>query len=185
MPIKWTPEIDQILLLKILETSQVNADVKAIAAAWPTNHEKPTPRAITERLVKIRNGSKATGTASHFSVSGSKTGSQGGTPRKPRVQNPNGVKKNTTPKKDRRRRRAGRMSDEDLTDDSETEVDFKSENNIAHVSDNNDESPSKKARTGGKANVKVEAEDAHFHDGGFGNSFHDNGAEDMEEDMYA
>lgn len=140
MPIKWTPEIDQIvcllnissdsthfgyisyippiltsltqLLLKILETSQVNADVKAISAAWPENHEKPTPRAITERLVKIRNGSKAAGAASHFSVSGAKTSSQGGTPRKPRAQNPNGVKKNATPKKDGKRKRAGRMSDE-------------------------------------------------------------------------
>ena len=140
MPIKWTPENDQIvcllnissdpthfgyisyippiltsltqLLLKILETSQVNADVKAISAAWPKNHEKPTPRAITERLVKIRNGSKASGTASHFSVSGVKTGSQGGTPRKPRAQNPNRVKKNGTPKKDGKRKRAGRMGDE-------------------------------------------------------------------------
>ena len=44
--------------------------------------------------------------------------SQGGTPRKPRARNPNGVKKNTTPKKDGgkagagKRKRGGRMSDE-------------------------------------------------------------------------
>jgi hypothetical protein len=89
----------------------VNADVKAISAAWPENHGKPTPRAITERLVKIRNGSKATGTASHFSVFGAKISSQGGTPRKPRTPNPNRVRKNAILKKDGKRKRAGRISD--------------------------------------------------------------------------
>ncbi|MCJ1254849.1 hypothetical protein MMC24_002665 [Lignoscripta atroalba] len=69
MPIKWTPENDQLLLLKILETSAVQADVKAISAAWPTDRgETPTPRSITERLVKIRSVAKANG-AGHFSVS--------------------------------------------------------------------------------------------------------------------
>jgi hypothetical protein len=63
--------------LKIFETLQVNA-VKAVSAAWPDAHGKPTSRAINERLVKIRNGAKATGTASHFSVARAKTSSQGG-----------------------------------------------------------------------------------------------------------
>lgn len=80
------------LLLKILETSNVNADAKAISAAWrkfsssPKNvfknreenynshiltstlnlrtaegQEKPTPRAITERIHRIRSMSKSTG----------------------------------------------------------------------------------------------------------------------------
>ncbi|KAK3170003.1 hypothetical protein OEA41_009388 [Lepraria neglecta] len=194
MPIKWTPEIDQILLLKILETSNVNADVKAISAAWPDNFEKPTPRAITERLVKIRGTAKSAGAASHFSVSGAKTTSQGGTPRKPRAQKPNGVKKNTTPKKDRgkagagKRKRVGRMSDEDASDDSEAEGDFKSEYNDINASDDA-ESPSKKTKTGGQGKVKVEVddveEDGQFHDSGFETGFGGDGTGEMEEGMFA
>jgi hypothetical protein len=93
------------VLLRILEISQVNAGVKAISAAWPNNHGKPTPRAITERLIKIRNGAKATGTAGHFSVTRAKTSSQGGTPHKLYMQNPNRVKRNTTWEKDGKRKR--------------------------------------------------------------------------------
>ena len=62
--------------------------------------EKPTPRAITERLVKIRTTAKNAGTSTHFSVSGKPpTGS--GTPRKRALAaagSANGAKK-ATPKK--------------------------------------------------------------------------------------
>jgi hypothetical protein len=68
----------------------------------------------------------------------------------------------------------------DPTDDSEPETDFKSEKNNTHISDN-DESPSKKAKT----KVKVETEDRQFHDSGFETGFGADGAEDMEEGMYA
>ncbi|MCJ1244221.1 hypothetical protein MMC30_001419 [Trapelia coarctata] len=94
MPIKWTPENDKLLLYKILETSSVSADTKAISAAWPTdNGEIPTPRAISERLCKIRASVKARGGA-HFSVSSAKTKSTNNgaprtptaTPRKPRAK---------------------------------------------------------------------------------------------------
>ncbi|MCJ1284264.1 hypothetical protein MMC26_003595 [Xylographa opegraphella] len=62
MPIKWTSENDQLLLLKVLETHAISIDTKAIVAAWPTNNgEVPTPRAITERILKIRSLAKAAG----------------------------------------------------------------------------------------------------------------------------
>ncbi|KAL4949646.1 hypothetical protein BDW69DRAFT_188093 [Aspergillus filifer] len=54
MPVKWTAERDQLLLLKILETHDLKLDPKKVVAAWPSSEEKPTPRAITERLVRIR-----------------------------------------------------------------------------------------------------------------------------------
>ncbi|KAL4943881.1 hypothetical protein BDV06DRAFT_220840 [Aspergillus oleicola] len=54
MPVKWTIERDQLLLLKILETHDLKLDPKKVVAAWPSGEEKPTPRAITERLVRIR-----------------------------------------------------------------------------------------------------------------------------------
>ncbi|KAL2001445.1 hypothetical protein VTN02DRAFT_1761 [Thermoascus thermophilus] len=79
MPMKWTPENDHILLLKILETHEISLDVKKVAAAWPGTDDgaKPTPRAITERLVRLRQMVKSGGSA-NFSIGKGK-----GTPRKP------------------------------------------------------------------------------------------------------
>ena len=60
--------------------------------------EKPTPRAITERLVKIRTTAKTAGTSTHFSVRGKPT-TPAGTPRKRApAGSANGAKK-ATPKK--------------------------------------------------------------------------------------
>ena len=60
--------------------------------------EKPTPRAITERLVKIRTTAKSAGTSTHFSVKGKPT-TPAGTPRKRApAGSANGAKK-ATPKK--------------------------------------------------------------------------------------
>ncbi|KAL8806887.1 MAG: hypothetical protein Q9182_001016 [Xanthomendoza sp. 2 TL-2023] len=85
MPIKWTPERDQTLLLKILETSQIQADVKAISKMWPSTEEAPTPRAIQERLHKIRAmaGGKGTGTFKMVgTVGGARSGSAKSSPAK-------------------------------------------------------------------------------------------------------
>ncbi|KAI9853152.1 MAG: hypothetical protein M1838_000008 [Thelocarpon superellum] len=73
MPVKWTPDNDHILLLKLLETHPAIAiDTGAISASWPSDREKPSPRAITERFVKIRQLARASG-AGNFSVSASPT----------------------------------------------------------------------------------------------------------------
>ncbi|KAF2181717.1 hypothetical protein K469DRAFT_691806 [Zopfia rhizophila CBS 207.26] len=54
MPMKWTPENDHILLLKLVETHGIQVDGAKIVAAWPDNApEKPTPRAIKERFAKL------------------------------------------------------------------------------------------------------------------------------------
>ncbi|WEW56384.1 hypothetical protein PRK78_001827 [Emydomyces testavorans] len=82
MPIKWTPENDQILLLKILETHDLTVDTKKVSEAWrmypipplsqnasrqthltqsPAKTDAnaiPTARAITERLFKIKKSAK-------------------------------------------------------------------------------------------------------------------------------
>lgn len=68
----------------------------------------------------------------------------------------------------------------DPTDDSEVEVDFKSENNGTHVSDI-EESPSKKTKT----KVKVKTEEGQSYDNGFKTGFGGDGADDVEEGMYA
>lgn len=158
MPIKWTAEVDQVLLLKILETSNINADVKAISEAWPIEMEKPTPRAITERLVKIRASAKNAGTSTHFSVSG-KPSTGAGTPRKRAgAGSANATKKTTTPKKNgtkassqAKRKRGGNVSEDDESGGDR----FKSEGNDTNASDSY-ESPSKKTKTGRKAIVKLE-----------------------------
>lgn len=68
-------------LLTIIQ-HELKVDAKKISTAWPDDRgEKPTPRAITERLVKIRANSRASG-AGHFSVSSSQTKSS--SPAKPR-----------------------------------------------------------------------------------------------------
>ncbi|PGH06044.1 hypothetical protein GX51_02635 [Blastomyces parvus] len=61
MPVKWTPEMDQQLLLKILETHELSVNTVKVAKAWPADNPKaiPSPRAITERLVKIKARVKA------------------------------------------------------------------------------------------------------------------------------
>ncbi|KAI9828884.1 MAG: hypothetical protein M1819_006499 [Sarea resinae] len=94
MPVKWTPEVDQILLLKILETHEISVDPKKIVVAWPSDRETPTARAITERLVKIRKDAKANG-AGNFSVG---KGTSGSTPTTPRKRTNNGLLKTPTSK---------------------------------------------------------------------------------------
>lgn len=122
------------LLLKILETSDFAPKCAEIAEKWRksscTDHpclclcangstsaagqERPTPRAISERIVKIRALAKASGTTGHFSISSAKSNTS--TPRKNAA---NGIAKKTTPKKTNgaksgagKRKRGGRMSDE-------------------------------------------------------------------------
>ncbi|MCJ1478296.1 hypothetical protein MMC13_006973 [Lambiella insularis] len=113
MGIKWTAENDQILLLKILETSNVAIDTKAVSAAWPADSgEVPTARAITERIVKIRQLTKAKG-GSHFVVSNattipktkksSATSSANVTPRKSRAKKADANKADTPGSQKRKR----------------------------------------------------------------------------------
>ncbi|PLB41535.1 uncharacterized protein BDW47DRAFT_122577 [Aspergillus candidus] len=86
MPVKWTPEKDQLLLLKILETHELSVDTKKVADAWPAGESRPTPRAITERLVRMRQMVKQSSKDSsegHFSI-GKGGSSNPSTPRKPR-----------------------------------------------------------------------------------------------------
>ncbi|KAB8212474.1 hypothetical protein BDV34DRAFT_218847 [Aspergillus parasiticus] len=89
MPMRWTPENDQLLLLKILETHDLSVDTKRVAEAWPgtDSSNRPTPRAITERLVKMRQMVKAAnnGADGHFSIgrgAGTNPSSATATPRK-------------------------------------------------------------------------------------------------------
>ncbi|KAF3479815.1 uncharacterized protein GIQ15_06791 [Arthroderma uncinatum] len=61
MPMRWTSENDQLLLIKFIETHDITVDTKKISEAWPATSDdnRPTPRAITERIHKIRSLAKA------------------------------------------------------------------------------------------------------------------------------
>ncbi|PTU23481.1 hypothetical protein P175DRAFT_0500040 [Aspergillus ochraceoroseus IBT 24754] len=87
MPMKWTAENDQLLLLKILETHDLSVDTKRVAEAWPSlpGQDLPTPRAITERLVRMRQLVKSNNNAeARFSIAkGTGSSSAHSTPRKP------------------------------------------------------------------------------------------------------
>ncbi|EAW08475.1 uncharacterized protein ACLA_032100 [Aspergillus clavatus NRRL 1] len=91
MPMRWTSENDQLLLLKILETHELSVDSNKVAAAWPGTdpNERPTPRAIRERLVKMRQIVKASG-SDGFSIGGNTAGN---------TPTPKKTRKNTTPAK--------------------------------------------------------------------------------------
>ncbi|KAK6528743.1 hypothetical protein TWF694_003982 [Orbilia ellipsospora] len=85
MPMKWTAENDHLLLLTLLETHNIKVDGDKIHAAWPKSAgEKPTARAVRERIIKIR------------SITGT-----GNTPTKVNTGSHvnNGVKKESSPKK--------------------------------------------------------------------------------------
>ncbi|KAL9015774.1 MAG: hypothetical protein Q9185_006854 [Variospora sp. 1 TL-2023] len=133
MPIKWSADKDQKvslpphlksfsysnlrhpqLLLKILETSNITVDVKTISTNWSTDpgEEAPTPRAIQERIHKIRAMTKGKGTGS-FKVTGT-VGNQSSPSKvtKPRAS-PKKMKKNnatkeTTTAEKRKRGKAGK-----------------------------------------------------------------------------
>ncbi|KAB8265654.1 hypothetical protein BDV32DRAFT_144175 [Aspergillus pseudonomiae] len=124
MPMRWTPENDQLLLLKILETHDLSVDTKKVAEAWPgtDSNNRPTPRAITERLVKMRQMVKAAnnGTDGHFSIgrgAGTNPSSATATPRK-RGKNAMAVPKTPTSGKCRN----GSRSDNAFGDDGDVLV---------------------------------------------------------------
>ncbi|KAF6219937.1 hypothetical protein HO133_003762 [Letharia lupina] len=174
MPIRWTPETDQILLLKILETSDVSPKCAEIAERWPAGLDRLTSRAISERIFKIRAKAKASGTAGHFAVPSAN--SNAGTPRKKAT---NGIAKKAPAKKTNgtkggagKRKRGGRMSDDEVMDDTEPDG-FKSDNNGSEATD--DEVPKRKTKINSTAKgkgkdgdpVKVkgeEEENGTFHD---------------------
>ncbi|RHZ65664.1 uncharacterized protein CDV56_107630 [Aspergillus thermomutatus] len=123
MPMRWTPENDQLLLLKILETHDLSVDTNKVASAWPgtDENEKPTPRAIRERLVKMRQIVKAFG-SDGFSIGG-KTGSETSTPKK--------AKKTATPVKtpsSTKRKRGGKVGA--IADVNENANPLKNEENV-------------------------------------------------------
>ncbi|KAL4745295.1 hypothetical protein BDW72DRAFT_211535 [Aspergillus terricola var. indicus] len=105
MPMKWTPEKDQLLLLKILETHDFRLDPKKVAEVWPTieNQDKPTPRAITERLVRIRAMVKP-GKSNNSSMICSGSGSSSSSPVSKRGRKPGTP--NSTPRSGQRKKAA-------------------------------------------------------------------------------
>ncbi|KAL4999275.1 hypothetical protein BDV10DRAFT_184438 [Aspergillus recurvatus] len=105
MPMRWTPENDQLLLLKILETHDIRLDPKKVAEVWPTieGQDKPTPRAITERLVRMRAMVKP-GNSNSVSMIGSGPGPSNGSPTSKRGRKPG--YSNSTPRSGQRKKAA-------------------------------------------------------------------------------
>ena len=151
------------------------------------NLEKPTPRAITERIARIRTLAKSSGSMTDFSVTkgkgaatdGNDNGSTAGTPRKrgPAANNKSAQKDAGTPTK---RKRVGKA---DVSDDDETQQ-VKGGGKGSEVGG----SPSKRKKDGGK----VKSEQVHRgmgdeHDGMFvmENPFGGDGAGDFANGVFA
>ncbi|KAJ5178768.1 hypothetical protein N7492_001978 [Penicillium capsulatum] len=57
---KWTPAADQQLLLTIIASHRISIDCGRVAENWDAKGDaKPTPRAIKERIAKIKELAKA------------------------------------------------------------------------------------------------------------------------------
>ncbi|KAH0610769.1 uncharacterized protein H6S33_011196 [Morchella sextelata] len=77
---KWTADNDQLLFVKLIETHDVAIKAEKIREAWPKDgREVPTARAISERILRIRNGLK---NANKGDGTGAVPGSVPSTPRK-------------------------------------------------------------------------------------------------------
>ncbi|KAK0662871.1 hypothetical protein DIS24_g1784 [Lasiodiplodia hormozganensis] len=87
MPMKWTPDKDQLMFMMLLKTHNISINYGAIAQAWPDDQgEKPTPRAISERLIKMRKLVSASSNGSAAAVV--KPRSVNSTPSKPKPVRP-------------------------------------------------------------------------------------------------
>ncbi|KAL4907443.1 hypothetical protein BDW74DRAFT_176208 [Aspergillus multicolor] len=111
MPIKWTPDTDKLLLIKIIETHDLKLDAKRVADAWPgtiEGQDKPTPRAIQERLVRIRADIKASSQGKGSLSIGAvpKSSPSTSTPRKTRKP----ATPTSTPESGKRRKTANTLS---------------------------------------------------------------------------
>ncbi|KAF2669675.1 hypothetical protein BT63DRAFT_455662 [Microthyrium microscopicum] len=60
MPVRWTPELDQVLFIKYLESHSPTINYDAIIEIWPKNLTQPTKKALTEHISKIRKDVKKT-----------------------------------------------------------------------------------------------------------------------------
>ncbi|KGO77711.1 hypothetical protein PITC_009810 [Penicillium italicum] len=116
--VKWDSNADQTLLAKILETHDLSVDAARVAEAWPAQDDdhKPTPRAIKERLTRIkenvRQGNSAAGAGPSSPVTPKKR-----TPRKKANETPTSA----TPSRKRKRATKDAAADEDQVNVNEEE----------------------------------------------------------------
>ncbi|PYI32047.1 hypothetical protein BP00DRAFT_165475 [Aspergillus indologenus CBS 114.80] len=73
---KWTPENMNILWETLFETHNLTIDIDKMAAVWPNDDEKPTARAIKERLEKFRRNLKNGGSTITFSMGGKRANTE-------------------------------------------------------------------------------------------------------------
>ncbi|KAJ9628597.1 hypothetical protein H2203_002498 [Taxawa tesnikishii (nom. ined.)] len=117
MTVKWGPVEDQFILNTIFTNPSIKIDTqlvaKAVVETWPANKEKPTQRAVSERLVRLR---KAAAT----SVAGGMSAPIASTPKTPRTTTTTPAK---TPKSASKRRTpaSGKKRKANDSDDHETD----------------------------------------------------------------
>ncbi|RAH65272.1 uncharacterized protein BO66DRAFT_443267 [Aspergillus aculeatinus CBS 121060] len=73
---KWTPENMNILWETLFETHNLTIDIDKMATVWPNDDEKPTARAIKERLEKFRRNLKNGGSTITFSMGGKRANTE-------------------------------------------------------------------------------------------------------------
>ncbi|KAL9593442.1 MAG: hypothetical protein Q9219_007553 [cf. Caloplaca sp. 3 TL-2023] len=148
MPMKWTAENDQLLFLKILETSSINPDADAVAKTWrrlsssrflsyifpaklfystvENGSEGPIPWAIRKRLIKLRSMANEKGAGTFKIATIGKRFSPTKSPSKVTKRRGLKTKKQTM---SAGRRKHGKKDDEFPEDSDTSATTFKSEDN--------------------------------------------------------
>ncbi|KAJ5171255.1 uncharacterized protein N7500_004038 [Penicillium coprophilum] len=121
--VKWDAIADQTLLATIVETHHLSVDAAKVAEAWPTQDEdhRPTPRAIKERLHKIRELNRARNPDAAISGPSSPATPKKRTPRKKSDET------STTAGPSRKRKRTDDAADEEKASDTKEEGDVTAE----------------------------------------------------------
>ncbi|KAJ5402336.1 uncharacterized protein N7487_008232 [Penicillium crustosum] len=119
--VKWDSTADQTLLAKILETHDLSVDAARVSEAWPAqeNDQKPTPRAIKERLSRIKENVRL----------GNAAGSGPSSPVTPKKRTPRKKANETTASAGPSRKRK-RVTKDAVADDEEEEANAKEEEDL-------------------------------------------------------
>ncbi|RAO74002.1 uncharacterized protein BHQ10_010014 [Talaromyces amestolkiae] len=145
MPMQWTLANERLLFLRILELSNTTVDYRKVSETWPNEDERPTARAVSEHIFKLKKLAKSGSAGSSTAVS---------TPKTPRTKTitpraSGGTRASaggSTAKSKRKRNAAADASDSDNEFKPVNSVRFKREEDIDDLGPLPEDTPSKRAR---------------------------------------
>ncbi|EEA25785.1 hypothetical protein TMatcc_005980 [Talaromyces marneffei ATCC 18224] len=147
MPIQWTASNERLLFLRILELSNTTIDYKKVSETWPNPNERPTPRAVSEHIFKLKKLARAESGGTNSNTTAAST------PKTPRTKTATprasggtrGSAGDSTAKAKRKRNVAEQFGPENQFQPV-NQSHFKKEEDIDDLGPLPDDTPSKRAR---------------------------------------